>query len=412
MHLNRKNIILISIIAVLALLLGGAYIWYSSNYGNMKKLTVENLSTLDYEYKSIASTNGLTGDYIWSRTKELMLVGASDGTLIPSNLTIEGRLVSEPQEESGEYKLSDQALLLLSYVRRSDRFAATNLVNRVSEEYDFSTQNNYENSSWLEALIEYYSAFGKSSDYDKITALVDIIFEEDGSLKKETISVSSYNSSDYVSTADEVTGDGHSSLDSFEDEGSYYTFDGVIISSINLSLIRTLENNALLPEGSFERNLEIVLNSRVSESIKLYAYAYEILDDGTYSYINSHNVPAAVDVSESILTMRNLSEVNALPQDVYLWLKSTFFNNPTLYDTYYFVTGAISGNEAVDSYVDVLNIAINMDDSDLFSRAIGNISSRVATYNNSPALSMIYRSRDDRYVFFARENLEIELMLL
>lgn len=413
MQINRKTIIAIAIVLLAALLLGGGYIWYTNNYGNMKKIVLDEQTSLDYEWQLRASENGLTGDYLWARTKELMLRNAEDGTLIPSTLMIEGRLVTEPQEESGVYKLSDQALLLINYVRRGDRFAATNLVNEVYSRYDFSTETNYEKSSWLMAFLEYYVAYGKTSDYERITSLTALIFDSDGNIIPESISVASYNSSDYVSLDVIGDDDGHSSLDGTDREvaDSYYTFDGVTLSSINLKLIRTLENNNLLPAGSFEKNLELVLNGTVSEDIVLYAYAFEILDDGSISYINSHKYPASVDVFESIVTMRNLSEVGELPNSAYIWLKNTIINNPIIKDSYFFVSGYIDGAEAMDCYTDILHIAINMDDMDLYSRVITGIGGRVATYNNSPALSMVYRSFEDRYIFSARENLEIAIIL-
>ncbi len=412
MQINRKKIIIIVSIAIIAVLLGGIYIWYTNNYGNMKKVQLEENTSLEYEWKSVASEAGITGDYLWARTKELMLGPDTDGILIPSNLMIAGRLVTEPQEDSGIFRLSDQALLLSSYVRRGDRFAATKLVNEVNSRFDFASESNYEKSSWLLAFMEYYASFGKASDYDQVENLVSLIFDENGNVRPEQLSVASYNDTGYVST-DNLDDDGHSTISEIYGEGEItnYDFSGVVLSSVNLKLIKTLEDSNLLPVGSFESNSGVVLDGLISDSVSLYAYAYEVLDDGTLSYINVHKTPAAVDIYESVLTMRNLSEVGLLPSAPYLWLKNTMINNPYMYSTYYFITGQLGGDESVDSYTDILHIAINMDDQDLFSRVIRSVGSRVATYNNSPALSMVYRSQDDRYVFYARENLELELIL-
>lgn len=413
MQINRKRIILISVLVLLALLLGGAYIWYTNNYGNMKKVTLESNAPLDYEWQTIASSSGITCDYLWARTKELMLTGAEDGTLIPSNLTIAGRLVTEPQEESGVYLLSDQALLLDAYVKRGDRFAASSLVTRVNEQFDFALESNYEKSCWLMAFLNYYEAYGKTSDYSKIEELTSLIFDSEGNMLPESLSVAAYNDNDYISI-DITDEDGESTLGSIpgEESSASYRFNGVTLSSINLRLIKALEDNELLPAGSYEKNLGLVLGGVVSENIPLFSYAYEILDDGTVSYINSHKYAASVDVYEAIVTMRNLSEVGELSVSSYLWAKNLVINGQRISESYFFVTGQLGGSEVTEAYTELLHIAVNMDDQDLFQRVIITFGNRVATYNNSPALSMVYRSHEDRYTFYARENLELALILL
>jgi hypothetical protein len=79
---------------------------------------------------------------------------------------------------------------------------------------------------------------------------------------------------------------------------------------------------------------------------------------------------------------------------------------------YYFVSGNTDGEEAVDSYTDILAIALKTDDTDLYDRVCTILGARVATYSSSPALSMIYRTSDDRFYFTARENLEVCLAVI
>jgi hypothetical protein len=155
-----------------------------------------------------------------------------------------------------------------------------------------------------------------------------------------------------------------------------------------------------------------VTGGRAAHDLPLYAYAYTVLDDGSISYIYSHDVAAAIDVEETIATMRNLAMVDELPDDAYSWIKNRLMNGNTISREYYIVYGNTDGPEATDALTDILAIAFLRDDTDLFDRICTIIGSRVATYNDSPALSMIYRQRDDRFYFTARENLEVCLALM
>ncbi|MBR6484695.1 MAG: hypothetical protein IKT14_06710 [Clostridiales bacterium] len=405
----RKKITTIVIIAVAALILGGAYIWYSRTYGNAGAITL-NTRTISFEWKDTASDYNITGDYLWSRIKELMLEQGDDGILIPSTYMIEGRLTSEPKEESGIYLLSDQALLMKAYVRDSDRFSAVTLKNEVISRLDVENQSISEQMAWLEGYVAYYSAYGTSEDYKNINDMISRLFDENGMVVSSTLSAASYQDSGFVSTTElDENGLGNSTLESpaGTEETELYSFEGVELSSVRLNLIRSLEENDLLPEGSFDRNLQLVLDAKAADDIPLYAYAYTTLEDGTVSYIYFKDTAAAINVVDSIRTMRNLAEVDSLPQDSFNWVKNNMMNLGTLYDEYYLVTGQTDGEEAVDSYVDIMYIGFYCDDTDLYANACSRIGSRVATYASSPALSMVYRSLDDRYYFVARENLEV-----
>lgn len=405
----RKKITTIAVIAAAALILGGAYIWYSRTYGNAGAITLQT-RTISYEWKDVASDYNITGDYLWSRIKELMLENGDDGILIPSSYMIEGRLTSEPKEESGIYLLSDQALLMKAYVRDSDRFSAVTLKNEVISRLDVENQSISEQMAWLEGYVAYYSSYGTSDDYRAINEMIDRLFDENGMVVPSTLSAAAYQDSGFVSTTElDENGLGTSTLETpaGTEETELYSFEGVELSSIRLNLIRSLEENGLLPEGSFDRNLQTVLDAKVSDDIPLYAYAYSTLEDGTVSYVYFRDTAAAINVVDSIRTMRNLAEVESLPRDSFSWVKNNMMNQGALCSEYYLVTGQTDGDEAVDSYVDIMYIGFYSDDTDLFASACSMIGSRVATYSSSPALSMVYRTLDDRYYFTARENLEV-----
>ena len=399
----RKKIITIVIIALAVLILGGGYLLYQRYYGGAVKFDIQTAPAVDYEHRQTASSHGIVSNYLWMRTKNLMLGQDGDSLFIPSSYMIAGRLSYQDAESSGEYRLEDQALLLDMYVRSGDRLSAMRLKEQILNYYDFTAESNAGVSAFLTAYLDYYISYGSVNDGDKIQELVGVLFDEEGSMRTESLSVAVYEQGSFYSL--DEPGDGsYSSLEQIgEDAPAEYTdVTGIEISSIDLRLIRNLENNGLLPEGSYERNLELVLGSQVSSSVPLFAYAYA---DGIYIY--SHNVAAAVDVESAVVTMRHLAQVGELPDDAYNWLKMQIINSGVIRQQYYYSYGTTEGAEAVNIYPDIMHIALELGDDDLYDRACTLEGSRVATYTSSPALSMIYREEDGRFVFYARENLDV-----
>ena len=386
-----------------AIVLGGGYLLYQRYYGGAVKFDIDTAPVVDYEHRQTASSHGIVSSYLWMRTKSLMLGNDGDSLFIPSSYMIAGRLSYQDAESSGEYRLSDQALLLDMYVRNGDRIAAMRLKEQILNYYDFDSESNAGISAFLTAYLNYYVSYGSVKDGEKISELVGVLFDEEGNMREEALSVAVYEQGSFYSLDD--PGDGsYSSLEQLgEDVPTEYTeVTGIEIASIDLRLIRNLENNGLLPEGSFERNLELVLGSQVSSSVPLFAYAYA---NGIYIY--SHNVAAAVDVEEAVVTMRHLAQVDELPSDAYNWLKMQIINTGVIRQQYYYSYGSTEGDEAVNIYPDIMHIALELGDDDLYERACTLEGSRVATYTSSPALSMIYREEDGRFVFYARENLDV-----
>lgn len=413
---EKKTVIIAVSVAAAAVLLGALYFWYTGTYGGAKKFKMEKPQSPSYEYLSLAAEYNLTEDYLWARTKKLMIENTSDGTLIPSDYMIAGRLSTQPAEESGEFLLSDQALLLDMYVRRSDRFAARDLVKKVKSEDLIEKSDTTGRIVWLSAFCYYYSNYGSSDDYEQIKSLTGEIFDKDGTVKPHKITVAYYEGSSYSSLADgseqlPENPDGAPLEDITSEENiKSREIEGVMLSEIDLFLIKTLEDNKLLPEGSLEKNLEIINGGIASEDIPIYAFAYSKGENGI-DYCYQKDIAATLSVSSSIRTMRNLAKVGKLPDVQYSWLKNLMFNESSVRERYYITTGRCDGDESFDSYADIMAISLYKDDRDLFEKAVSRIGSRVATYTDSPALSMIYREKGGRYVFDAGENLDICFLL-
>jgi hypothetical protein len=399
----KKKIIIITLIAIAAIILGGGYLLYQRYYGGAAKFDIASSPAVSFEQRQTAASHGIVPDYLYMRTKELMLGKDGDSLFIPSSYMIAGRLSYQDEASSEEYLLSDQALLLSAYVRMGDRISAMRLKEAILNGFDFEQESNSELSTFLSSYLYYYAAYGSVRDGERIAELTDILFDEEGNMRTESLSVAVYEQGGFYSTDD--LGDGsYSSLEqgTNQEDIEYTEIEGIRISSVDLRLIRNLENNGLLPEGSFDRNLELVLGAQVSDSIPLYGYAYS---DGIYVY--SHDVAAAVDMEECVVTMRHLCEVQSLPESSFSWLKMQILNYGSIGREYYYTYGSTQGEQAVSIYPDILLIGLETGDGDLYDRMCAAEGSRVATYSSSPALSMIYREEDGRFVFYARENLDV-----
>ena len=84
-------------------------------------------------------------------------------------------------------------------------------------------------------------------------------------------------------------------------------------------------------------------------------------------------------------------------------------NSGRIYKEYSMLTAAYSGSEASSAYTDGMMVAFYMGDKDLFDKLSDTLGKRVATKSTSPALYMIFREENGRYVFYARDNFSARL---
>lgn len=439
---STRQIVIASVIAVVLIAISAGYLYYASKYGNRVKISLYEPPYAEYTYdwQKAASDNNIVSNYLYSRTKRLMLQGASDGVLIPTWYKIEGRLVTQVAEESGVYDLSDQALLLKCYVEAGDRNSAITLKNEVisrfrtddgryraliSEELTEDVFTNEAQIDWLDAFIEFYAVYGSSSDYDELRSLTEVLFDQDGYIKPESLSVARYVDTLYVSVDDD---DGHeedsedASLEMIygnlsgasdsgfiEEEQQETDLVAVKLSDIDLKLIYDLEANSLLPEGSYNNALALVKGGAAGAGYPFYAYAVSKGDNG-WVYIYSGEETAAFDVGENTKTLRNLAEMGELGSQYLNELTSCIVNNGNLYSCYRITTGNYDGAADYDALTDAMEISLLTGSLDLYTDIANTIGIRVASRSSSPALYMIFREEDGRYVFYAHENLSVRLL--
>ena len=429
-----------AIIIALALGVTIFYLLYTGRFGGGTKLKLTSPTHVGYEYSHLAADNNIVSDYLFGRTKKLIVAKGGDGILAATSYTIEGRLVTQEAENSGIYGLSDQALLLKCYVRAGDRANAVALKEEVVKRFRlpdgtyrafvYSDPARLEDvvsvsasMDWLDAMMEYYVSYGSEGDYKEIRTMVGNLFDSEGKVVTEKISVAKYVESLYVSLEDTsiydeddegsmeqlygtLTGDS----DSLEVENNEISeeVEGVLLSNINLRLIRDLENNGLIAAGAYEKALEAVKNGFTGAGYSFYAYATAgAMDCGAYLY--SGQSTGTIDIAQNVKTMKNLAEVGELDSSSYAEFKGQVMNTGRIYTEFVLMTGNYSGREAMSAYSDGLMIAYYQGDTDLYNKLSDTLGKRVATKSSSPAIYMIFREENDRYVFYARENLSARL---
>ena len=424
-NFSTRQLITAAVIGGVLLVGGAGYLIYSNFYGNIGKITMCETATSDIDRKKVASENNIITGYLFSRTKNLMLEKGNDGKLIPSQYTIAGRLVTQPAENTLTYRLEDQALLLKAHIRNGDRGKAVELRNEVNKRFlkedgsyvaavyddafegDKVMEGKRTNSSqmeWLDAYLLYYATYGRKDDEKYIRSLVSKLFDSDGMIRPETLMVEEYEDADPVGKTDE----GEEDQDDEAKAAGLSDLNGVKISDVNLPLIRNLEDNGFLPAGSYDKAKEIVVGALLSDTIRLYAYAYEVTANGI-NYVYTAGEAGAVDVPESLKTESNLAAMGLLPVSDISWISQQIQNTGMIPQYYYITTGNFSEDDCYDAAPTALTLAYRTGDAPLYRILCNMEGLRVATKSTSVALYMIYRQEESRFTFDAAENIGVYL---
>lgn len=413
--LDKKKILIGVGVVLVALIFAGLYLWYVRDFRAHKNLDLELQKNVPYKWSEDYGDEKINKGYLWSRTKELMLENRSNQTLILSYYILPGTLYEQEGVESDLYSLEDQALLLKTYLNEKDPLSATTLVNEVNNYFDLESEDTRAKLEYLDAYLLYYSMYGKSKDLDVIKTLVADVFDDEGCLKPSPIFIEGYVSKAYVGADDKeaalaeggvVSDLENNNTSTSSQDSNVVAVDGVLVGDIKLLLIRNLENNKLLPEGSYERNLELVMNAKLDDDSGLFSNAYRI-EDGKVVYFQTGYSVAMINVFETVLTMRNLSEVGSLPKESLAWV-TTSLNSPEGINHNGYKILDKTFTETADNRVFylVLQIAINVDNEDMFLKVLDKLDMYRATYHNSPALNMIFSTTPSgRNVCYAWENL-------
>lgn len=416
-RVDKKKLLIVGIVITVALLFAGLYLWYVRDLRAHNRLNLEAAPKPSYEWMEDYGEDKINEEYLWGATKELLLKERENNTLIVSWYTIPGTLYEQEGKESGQYFLEDQALLLDVYLEKNDALSATALVNAVNDYFDLNSGDVRSRLTYLDAYLKYYSMYGKSKDLDIIKSMVDDIFDENGLLNTSTIFIDGYTNKAYVGAVDRDAaleeGGAASSLELLysvpsDKDSTVVSIDGVLLGDIRLLLIRNLENNGLLPAGSYDRNLELVLGGLLEDNSGLLANGY-YMENGKPVYFQTGYAAGQLNVFETVTAMRNLSEVGELPAASLAWVTESL-NSPDgiNHGMYKIIEKSFVENANDRVLYLVLQIAINVGNEDMFFKVMDKLDLYRATYHNSPALHMIYTPMSGgRNGCYAWENLMI-----
>ena len=130
-EISAKKVITGAVIVALGIGATVFYLFYTGRFGGGTRLKITATTHVGHEWSDIAANNNIVSDYMYGRTKNLIVAKGGDGILAATSYKIAGRLVTQEAESSGVYGLSDQALLLKTYVRTGDRANAVSLKEEV-----------------------------------------------------------------------------------------------------------------------------------------------------------------------------------------------------------------------------------------------------------------------------------------
>ena len=429
----KKRALVIIGIAIAAVVILVLYLVYINVFVNKHRYDLVHAKTGGSQYRNIAAEYSIMPSYMWMRVTSILF----DDDYAVSDYLLEGRLADQDAEPSGKFLLSDQSLLLLKYIAAGERGSAVKLVKKVNNDFrnedgsyrhavykDGTADTSYTNTDeilFLEAYVEYYSAYGSDSDLENIRKLISLVFDDKGMIKPENLKAANYVSSDNVSgdipddvpdpSFDDVYGTEDVTVSGGSGDSKTVEFKGVKISDIKLELISNLEKNGLIAQGAYDSSLKLIQGSLASADIPYYAYAYTVTDSGEVVYIYSGGRAATMSVAESLKTMINLAQADQLPDTVYQQFKANLINDGILKGSYYIATGLTGGGEIYGSYCDVMQLSELKGDTDLYTTVCRIISSRVATNKQSRALYLVFRDENNRYRFYSGENIKIYLLI-
>ncbi|MBP5655871.1 MAG: hypothetical protein J6X33_10225 [Clostridiales bacterium] len=428
-NFTTRQLIAAAVIGAVLVAGGAGYLIYSRFYGNIGNIKLIPTVTSDIDRKKVAADNNIITGYLFSRTKHLMLEEGPDKILIPSQYTIAGRLVTQPAENTLTYRLEDQALLLSAYVKNGERGKASELRNEINKRFKAEDgsyyaavyddgyegertlegkKTNTSQIAWLDAYLEFAASFGNNEDEKKIRTLAGILFDDKGQIRPETFTIEGYEGADAPGLVDE--GDGEEDKETANDGNREYvveTVNGVKLSDVNLPLIKNLENNGYLPQGSYDKAAKIVQEAVLTDNIRLYALAYEQNGD-EINYVYTTGSTGTVDVAESLKTEANLAAMGLLPASDISWISQEILNTGMIPQYYYVTSGNFSDDQSCyDAAYQALLLAYRTGDAPLYKMLTTIEGMRVATKSSSVALYMIYRQEESRFIFDAAENLGV-----
>lgn len=422
-------IVLAALIA-LYFLFGSGLFYRRHDTGAIKTAVSEDIRTA-------IGASRVSASGIEARTESLLKTSSRTDPYVVSWYILPGSIKSQPALASEYILVSDQIMLLRSYVASGKKDAAKSLIRSIDQ--NFTGENGYlisslkssevlsgknaaaplntdaaydelpaENYSfedtvaYLRALLEYYNKWGSESDWEKITGIADRIASDSGVFPEDL-------TLEGVTPAPVITGGKSDVVSLPEDQvASSGVYSGVLLSGLDLEVFRMLAVIDTKYQPMYDKAVQITEGGYISRDLPLFAYAYT-QSTGGYTYTTGQ--AAEVDLVSSLRVILHLAEEGKAPADSLAWIKEQLFNQGILYKTYDVISGeAISEEECTEAYGIILQIARAADDPNMFKAALSCAENHLATKSDSAAVGMVFRNTDaSRIAVYAKDNLEVLL---
>lgn len=370
-----------------------------------------------------------------SRIRSLLLGKTNTSPFIVSWYALPGTISSVKELQSEYLITTDQINLLRYYIKTGNKDSAKQLSNGIAEDFTgesgflvsgrnvseltslsapqpvFPANAAYEELSvmtaqsmettveYVRALLEYYEKWGQAADWTHIEKLADLLYTGDAGFTEDlTITaaapslVPTGENQDIVSAVEgQVTTGG--------------TFTTLSLSSLDLEVFRMLGLADSKYQPMYDKALEILSGALISEDLPLYAIGYSQSSAG---YVYYSDADAQADLITSLKITLHLAEEGKASKNTLLWIKEQLYNQGMLYKSYNLISGqATTTEESVEAYGILLQIAREVDDADLYSKALERLEWHLATNSSSKAKSAVFRQLDgSRVIVYANDNLE------
>lgn len=345
--------------------------------------------------------------------------------------------VSTMTEASSEYIITyDQILLLRAYIALDQKEKAGALADAIEEK--LAADNGFLQSSvlaadissvgyltnpeletdiivsrasykdtmlYVRALLEQYTKWGTEKDFERIERYVELLYSSE-ILAPAELEIPAPTPTP-VPKRFQI--DNPSIVEADTTEVSMYKY--LPLSSLSLSTLQMLSEIDSRYTTKYEEAKAIVLDGVISQTLPLFATAYDPEDAG-YLYVSDGQT--SLDLVDNLVTCNNLAEIDSLSPMTTSWLKEHILNQRVLYEKYDVLTGeSTSENEAYASYALLLSIAVRTDDASLTQAAIEAMENHLATNAKSDAKGAFFRTvLSNRVSIYARENLLAVLSLM
>jgi len=430
----RKIYVLIPVILILLAGTVLLVLYLNGFFYNRKDIQAKAAASPE-EITALAKDTKIVPADMLSRIHSLLIGKTNTSPFITSWYALPGTISSVTELQSEYLVTTDQIDLLRYYIKTGNKDSAKQLSGAIAADFTgeggflvpyrkvseltslsapqpvFPTNAAYEEPpvmasqsmeatvAYIRALLEYYEKWGQASDWTHIEKLADLLFSGDG-VFTENLAITAATPSlvptgenqDIVSTVEGQVSTGG-------------TFTTLSLSALDLEVFRMLGLADTKYKMLYDKALAILSGAMISEDLPLFAIGYSQNSEG---YVYYADADAQADLVTSLKITLHLADEGKAPQNTILWIKEQLYNQGMLYKSYDLISGqAATTEESVEAYGIVLQIAREVDDADLYGKALERLEYHLATNSLSKAKSTVFRQMDgSRVVVYAKDNLE------